>query len=220
MRRHSPVLAALAALLLSSQASPAQDPDATDRKVRAVLERMSGRWRDMNVPEQDGRILYDIVLKHRYSNALEIGTSTGHSALWIGWALSKTGGRLITLEIDAERHREAVALFAEAGLSRFVDARLGDAHELVVTLPGPFDFVFIDADKDWYTNYAKALLPKLSPGACMTAHNVREPGYLGWGGRGGTGAYYAFMKGLPDFETRIHPDSVGGVAVSCKASKP
>jgi len=188
--------------------------------VKAVLERKSGRWRDMNVPEQDGRILYDIVLRHGCKSALEIGTSTGHSALWIGWALSKTGGRLITLEIDAERHREAVALFAEAGLSRFVDARLGDAHELVVTLPGPFDFVFIDADKDWYTNYAKALLPKLSPSACLTAHNVHEPRSGGWGSRGGTGAYYTFMKGQPGFETWIHPDSVGGVAVSCRVPRP
>ena len=220
MRQRGPVLLALASALLCPQPTHARDSDSIDGKVKAVLERKSGRWRDMNVPEQDGRILYDVVLKHGCKSALEIGTSTGHSALWIGWALSKTGGRLITLEIDAERHREAVALFAEAGLSRFVDARLGDAHELVVTLPGPFDFVFIDADKDWYTNYAKALLPKLSPGACLTAHNVHEPRSGGWGSRGGTGAYYTFMKGQPGFETWIHPDSVGGVAVSCRVPRP
>jgi len=216
MRPGGTMLVACAAALLASQPLRSQDPAATDRQVEAVLERMRGRWRDMNVPEQDGRILHEIILKNGYTRALEIGTSTGHSGLWIAWALSRTGGRLTTLEIDADRHREAVALFREAGLSRFVDARLGDAHELVETLLGPFDFVFIDADKGWYTNYAKALLPKLTASACITAHNVREPGSGGWGSRGGTGAYYAFMKGLPEFETRIHPDSVGGVSVSCK----
>ena len=76
--------------------------------------------------------------------------------------------------------------------------------------------MFIDADKDWYTSYARALLPKLAAGACLTAHNVREPRSGGWGSRGGTGAYYAFMKTLPDFDTHIDPDSVGGVSVSYK----
>ena len=47
-------------------------------------------------------------------------------------------------------------------IDRFIDARLADAHELVPKLEGPFDFVFIDADKEWYTNYVKAVIPKLS----------------------------------------------------------
>jgi predicted O-methyltransferase YrrM len=220
MRPHWPIVATVAAAFVSPAPAGAEGADAVDRKVKAVLERMDGRWRDMNVPEQDGRILYDIVLVHGFKNALEIGTSTGHSALWIGWALSKTGGKLTTIEIDNERHAEAEAIFAEAGLSRVIDARLADAHELVVTLPGPFDFVFIDADKDWYTNYAKALLPKLAPGACLTAHNVHAPGSGGWGSRGGTGAYYTFMKSQRGFETSIHPDSVAGVAVSCRSPRP
>jgi len=116
---------------------------------------------------------------------VEIGTSTGHSSIWIAWALSKTGGKLITIEIDERRYREALANFKEAGLSEYIDARLADAHQLVKELPGPFDFVFIDADKDWYTNYAKALIPKLEPGGCLTAHNVRGPASRG-GCRSGT----------------------------------
>jgi caffeoyl-CoA O-methyltransferase len=193
----------------------ARDSAAIDAKVRAVLERMAGRWRDMNVPEADGRILHDIILEKGYTRALEIGTSTGRSTLWIAWALSNTGGKVITIEIDEARHREAVALIAEAGLSDFVDARLGDAHDLVNELAGPFDFVFIDADKEWYSNYAKALVPKLAAGGCITAHNVRGPG-SGRRSLGGTEEYFKLMKGLAEFDTSIHPKSVSGVCVSYK----
>ena len=108
--------------------------------------------------------LYDLIVKHNYQKAVEIGTSTGHSAIWIAWALSKTGGKLITIEIDKGRHREALANFKKAGLSDYIDARLADAHQLVEELKGPFDFVFSDADKDWYKNYFVALAPKLEIG--------------------------------------------------------
>ena len=91
------------------------------------------------------------MLKHRYTRALEIGTSTGHSGIWIAWALARTGGRLVTIEVDPGRHATALRNFEEAGVLRYVDARLADAHELVKTLAGPFDFVFSDADKDWST---------------------------------------------------------------------
>ena len=121
-----------------------------DKRVHAFLERHRGTWQDLNVPEVDGRVLHNLILKHKFTRALEIGTSTGHSAVWIAWALAKTGGRLITVEIDRQRHQTALANFREAGLESYIDARLGDAHEIVPVLSGPFDFVFSDADKDWY----------------------------------------------------------------------
>ena len=186
-----------------------------DQKVKKFLQKMRNQWHNWNVPEADGKILYEIIIKNKYKEAVEIGTSTGHSGIWIAWALSKTGGKLITIEIDEGRHRQALSNFKEAGLSEYIDARLADAHQLVKELPGPFDFVFIDADKDWYTNYAKALIPKLEPGGCLTAHNVWEPTSRG-GYRTGTEEYYQYMKSLPEFETTIHPKSQAGVAVSYK----
>ena len=124
--------------------------EALDKKVKVFLEHRKGTWRDLSIPYSDGEILYYLVLKNRYKNALEIGTSTGLSAIWIAWALSKTGGKLITIEIDERRYKRALANFKEAGLSDYIDARLADAHDLVEELKGPFDFVFSDADKDWY----------------------------------------------------------------------
>jgi len=190
-----------------------------DERVRSFLEKMEYRWQDMNVPASDGAFLYDIVLKNNYKNALEIGTSTGRSGIYIAWALSKTGGKLTTIEIDRERHEQALENFREAGLSGYIDARLGDAHKLVHELVGPFDFVFIDADKHWYRNYAEALIPKLVPGGCIAAHNVYER-RGGWGGYGGTGDFYEYMKSHPQFETQILAESRGGISVSYKKESP
>ncbi|MDP2915869.1 MAG: class I SAM-dependent methyltransferase [Candidatus Aminicenantes bacterium] len=195
---------ALLSFVLPFFVMAAQSDTSLDVKVKAFLEKMRYRWGDMNVPESDGQLLYDLVLKNKYTKALEIGTSTGHSGIWIAWALSKTGGKLITVEIDEGRHRQALRNFKEAGLSGYVDARLDDAHRLVPELKGPFDFVFSDADKEWYTNYAKVVIPKLEPGGCLAAHNIS--GGRGGFGRGyddGPGGYYEYMKGLPDFETSM-----------------
>jgi predicted O-methyltransferase YrrM len=179
-----------------------------DLKVRAFLESRRGTWRDLNVPWQDGELLHDLVVKHRFKRALEIGTSTGHSAIWIAWGLSKTGGKLVTLEIDPARHAEALKNFEAAGVAAFVDARLGDAHELVRQLPGPFDFVFSDADKDWYTQYFKDVDPKLQPGGCFTAHNVTR--------RSGPAAeFLAYVKSLSNYATTVEGSSEG-VSISCK----
>lgn len=211
------LLAILFTLTLPSYSQVLEADRALDEKVKAFLGKMSNRWHDWNVPEADGKILYDIIVQNQYKRALEVGTSTGHSALWMAWALSKTGGKLMTIEIDEDRYRQALANFKDAGLSDYIEAQNADAHQLVKDLPGPFDFVFIDADKDWYLNYAKALIPKIEPGGCITAHNVEErvPALRG-GYISDTDRYYQYMKDLPEFETRVHPISQAGIAVSYK----
>lgn len=183
-----------------------------DKQVRAFLDDRSRRWRDMNVPASDGKVLYDIIVKNGYTKALEIGTSTGHSSIWIAWALSKTGGKLTTIEIDEGRHNQALENFREAGVDKYIDARLADAHELVPKLEGPYDFVFMDADKEWYTNYLKAILPKLEEGGCFTAHNVLNR-------YGGIPAFMDYLKSLPDLETEVVRSSSSGVSVSYKKKK-
>ena len=183
---------------------------ALDKQVKEFLQSRKGQWRDLNIPASDGQLLYDIILKKGYTKGLEIGTSTGHSAIWIAWAFSKTGGKLITIEIDEQRYKEALANFEAAGLSEYIDARLADAHELTKELPGPFDFVFSDADKDWYTNYFKAIAPKLEKGGCFTAHNVRPSG-----GMRGTRAYLEYVRSLRNYSTSVD-SSGGGMAISYK----
>jgi predicted O-methyltransferase YrrM len=144
---------------------------------------------------------------------MDIGTSTGLSAIWMAWALSKTGGKLITIEIDEGRHKKALANFKEAGLSEYIDARLADAHELVEKLKGPFDFVFSDADKDWYKNYFIALAPKLEVGGCFTAHNVRNTGMAG------VREYMDYVTKLPNFKTTFDKTSSAGISISYKIAE-
>jgi len=210
-------VAGLLLLLVGSHCAAQGDAD-LDSRVQEFLDAAAGQWRDLNVPSADGRILHDLVVDNNFTRALEIGTSTGHSTIWIAWALSKTGGRLTTVEIDRRRYEEATRNVAAAGLTDYVEFVLGDAHEVVATLDGPFDFVFSDADKDWYINYFDALYPKLTDDACFAAHNITERGINGsaTGRRGFERAYYDHVSQIADMETHIHPRSQAGVAVSCK----
>jgi predicted O-methyltransferase YrrM len=206
----SMVVVAAALSILGPAAVRGQSKEAQlDARVRAFLERTRGEWRDLNVPYEDGKVLHDLIVRKGFQRGLEIGTSTGHSAIWMAWAMSKTGGKLVTIEIDERRHRQALQNFEAAGVAPLVDARLADAHQLVKDLAGPFDFVFSDADKDWYTQYFKDLDGKLSVGGCFTAHNVLN-------GFGGITAFLEHVRSRPNYETTIDRSSRSGISVSCK----
>jgi predicted O-methyltransferase YrrM len=183
-----------------------------DLIVEKFLEENKGQWYDMNVPESDAKLLYDLIIKGNYKSALEIGTSTGYSGIYIAWALSKTGGKLITIDIDEGRHKTALENFRKAGLSGYIDARLADAHILVKELKGPFDFVFSDADKGWLKNYFIDIDPKLIVGGCYTTHNVSRRGYSGQQG------YLNFVESLKNYETKLNTEG-GGMLISYKRSE-
>lgn len=205
-----------AALLFQTQiiAQSLKENPALDQKVRKFLSGHSGQWHDLNVPESDGKLLYDLIIKNNYKSALEIGTSTGHSGIWIAWALSKTGGKLITIDIDETRHKTALENFRQAGLSEYIDARLADAHVLVKELKGPFDFVFSDADKDWYKNYFIDTDPKLKVGGCFTAHNISES----YGRSSGQAVFLQYIKSLRNYETTVNSEGAG-VSISYKRAE-
>lgn len=206
---------AIVVLLFGAFSVSAQLPEVEnklDRKVKAFLEENVNSWRDMNVPLSDGRILYDIIVENNYTKAVEIGTSTGHSAIWIAWALSKTGGKLITIEIDKDRWLQAKANFKKAGVDEYIDARLADAHELVPNLPGKYDFVFSDADKYWYKNYFTDMDPKLEEGGCFTAHNTAMR-------VSGIREFLEHVESLDHYETTFAPNSRSGISISYKSDK-
>jgi predicted O-methyltransferase YrrM len=214
MNRAACFLILLAGPLLSVVASgqnAAPSSQSLDERVREFLASQKGQWRQENVTETDGRLLHDLILKRGYARALEIGTSTGHSGIWQAWALSKTGGSLVTVEIEEFRHLAAVRNFKSSGLDAYIDARLGDAHTFVGTLSGPFDFIFIDADQNWTLNYFQALLPKLAPGGCFAVHNVVSLGYMK-----GVRDFLDHVRSLAFMETTVEPSSGGGISLSFK----
>lgn len=176
-----------------------------DKKVQSFLDLKNGTWTGGSISESDGKLLFDIIKKNKFTHAVEIGTSTGYSAIWIAWALSKTGGKLITIEIDEERFKTAVENFKDAGLSDYIDARLADAHALVYQLDGPFDFVFMDADIS--KDYVEATAAKIVTGGVFITHGVRN----------GYGDYANYLKGLKDFETNFNTG--GGFCISIKKSE-
>ena len=182
-----------------------------DVQVSRFLKENRNTWTGWNVPYEDGKILHDLVVHGNFKNILEIGTSTGHSTIWLAWAAAKTGGKVITIEIDQDRHRIALENFKKAGVASYVDARLGDAHDLVRVLKGPFDFVFCDADKDWYVQYFLDLEPKISVNGCYTAHNTL---------RGGPDVrkFLEYVNDNPRFRTRIERGSGEGISISCKVT--
>ena len=203
-------IAILSLLLTGGYTQESEKEPTLDNKVKHFLESHKQQWRDMNIPESDGHELYNLIIENNYQRALEIGTSTGHSAIWIAWALSKTDGKLVTIEINERRYKQALENFNEAGLSEYIDARLADAHELVPKLEGPFDFIFVDADKDWYKKYLELLLPKLESNGCFTAHNVLNT-YMN-----GIPKFMEYVDNHPDLETSIIRSSSSGISVSYK----
>lgn len=165
---------------LASAQSPAKPPLAKDdfeQRVLAVLKDLDQNQRrgNMNVPENDGRLLRLLAESINAQHIVEIGTSNGYSGIWMALALKRTGGKLTTFEIDAQRAALARENFARAGVEDLITLIEGNAHEKVLELEGPIDMVFIDADKPGYPDYLEKLLPLVRPGGLITAHNVSRP---------------------------------------------
>ncbi len=102
---------------------------------------------------------------------LEIGTYTGYSAIYLAQGLAE-GGRLITIDINEELEQMAKRYWAEAGVSEKIDYRIGNGLDLIPDIDGPFDLVFIDADKKNYSNYYDLIIDKMAPGGIILADNV------------------------------------------------
>jgi caffeoyl-CoA O-methyltransferase len=128
-----------------------------------------------------GRLLDVLVWASAATQVLEIGTYTGFSALMMAGALGE-GGRVTTLELDPERAAFAREHIDASPHGDRVDVRVGPALETIATLEGPFDLVFIDADKTGYPDYFEAVLPLLAPRGLVVLDNmlrggaVMEPG--------------------------------------------
>ena len=108
---------------------------------------------------------------------LEIGTYTGYSGICMARGL-RTGGKLITIDINDELETMVRGFFEESGLTSQIDYRLGNALEIIPTLPGPFDMVFIDADKINYGKYYDLIIDKMNPGGIILADNVLWSGKI------------------------------------------
>jgi len=149
-----------------------------EKKILSVLEELDqGQSRGMmNVPQEDGRILRLLTEAVGAKHVVEIGTSNGYSGIWFCLALRTTGGKLTTHDIDEGRASLARENFKRAGVDNMVTLVMGDAHETVTKIKEPIDVLFIDADKEGYTDYLTKLLPLVRPGGLIFAHNIGSTG--------------------------------------------
>lgn len=118
-----------------------------------------------------GRVLSMISHMMKPQRILEIGTYTGYSAICLAEGLAENG-LLITLDKNEEVEEMVRGYFEKAGLSDRVDYRIGDAMRLIPDIEGPFDLVFIDADKKNYLNYFNLVIEKVRIGGFIIADNV------------------------------------------------
>jgi len=133
----------------------------------------------INVSPTQGKLLHVLARAQGARRILEIGTLGGYSTIWLARALP-ADGRLISLEVDPKHAEVARANLAHAGLSSIVEIRLGSAHDTLPKLVsegrGPFDLIFIDADKPGYADYLKWSLKLARMGTLIIADNVVRKG--------------------------------------------
>jgi predicted O-methyltransferase YrrM len=124
-----------------------------------------------------GKMLELFVKMKNPGTILEIGTYTGYSGICMARGLGKDG-KLITLDINDELEAMVRGFFEESGLADQIDYRLGNALDIIPTLSGPFDMVFIDADKSNYARYYDLVIDKMNPGGIILADNVLWSGKI------------------------------------------
>jgi caffeoyl-CoA O-methyltransferase len=168
------------------------------RELREETQRVSTEAR-MLVGRLEGAFLKMLVHLTNAQRVLEIGTFTGYSALWMAEALPPDG-TLVTCDIDEKTTAVAHRYFGRSPYGRKIEVRLGRALETLSVLPGPFDLVFIDADKENYTAYYEAVLPKLRTGGLIVADNTL------WSGRVLT-PQSASDHGLVTFNAHVAKDA-------------
>jgi predicted O-methyltransferase YrrM len=202
------LLFVLVVLLLSVVPAAAQGtvPASIDAILKQIRKADTGH---LAVSEADGQFLRMLAVAKGSKNALEIGSASGYSAIWLGLAMRDTGGRLVTVEYDATRAREAAENVKRAGLSDVVQVISGDAFAEIPKQPGTFDLVFLDAWKKDYQRFFSLVFPRMTRGGVLLAHNVINK-------RDEMPDFLQTIRSHPDVLTSIVTAGFEGISVTVK----
>jgi caffeoyl-CoA O-methyltransferase len=146
-----------------------------------------------------GRLLAMITRIVNPRLVLEIGTYTGYSAICMAEGL-RAGGKVITIDKNEEIESRIRSNFASAGVAELIDLRIGKAQDIIPTLEGPFDLVFIDADKERYCLYYDLVIDKINSGGIILADNVL------WSGKVLDEIPDKDTKAILDFNRKVNSD--------------
>lgn len=159
---------------------------AMDQLLRELLKEIAERGREndaraterarmmLNLEPASAQLLSILVRASGVTRALEIGTSNAYSTIWLAWSLAPAGGRIVSIDRNPDKHALASENLRRANLLDRVELRTGDATEIVRLLTGPFDLVFLDADRRSFPEQIQILLPKLADKVLVIADNVHS----------------------------------------------
>jgi caffeoyl-CoA O-methyltransferase len=174
----------LMALKLSDEAAgPLSESEILGEKAHDVLEKLREENRKpgthlMAIPPMTGRFLWILARALGAKNVLEIGASAGYSGTWIAKGLEESDGKLTTVDIDPKKVRRAAETYEAAGVSDRVKVMEGDARDIVPTIEGTYDMVFLDCDKEYYQDLLEPILYRLRRGGLLVADNVISHGEM------------------------------------------
>ncbi len=144
-----------------------------DMQNQAYITQDLGHWeRARSLNPDSAQLLHVVARAMGAQRILEIGTSVGYSTVFLALAAQATGGHVTTLELMPAKFAMAQANLAQGELSPFVTQRLGDALELLPGLPGPWDLVFMDAEKDLYLSLWPLIKDSVRPGGLVVSDNI------------------------------------------------
>jgi predicted O-methyltransferase YrrM len=185
-----------------------------DHHLRELLQEIEthGRENDARTPERarmmlnlepaSAQLISILVRASGVTRAVEIGTSNAYSTIWLAWSLAPAGGRIVSIDRNPDKHALARENLRRADLLDRVELRTGDATEIVRQLTGPFDLVFLDADRRKFPEHMQALLPKLAAKVLLIADNVHShPEEIA--------DYLKLVSSLPDFQHTTVPVGKG-----------
>ncbi len=192
----------------------AMGADMDARKTQAFRDQFIRDFRrtGLNTTPGDAMMLRILVEARGAKRGVEVGSATGYGAINMGIAFERTGGHLYTLDIDPRMVRATRENLEKVGLEDVVTVIEGDALQMLPTIEGPVDFVFLDALKRDYFKYFKLLEPKLKPGAVIVADNVIQS-------EREMKDFLDFIQNSPDYDTviiRASMEKGDGMSISYK----
>jgi predicted O-methyltransferase YrrM len=167
------VCLAIAAVLAADTAAQQRPSGTLTPQIESLLRGIKAVDKgQLAVSEEDGRFLRVLVAARGAKSILEIGAASGYSGIWLGLGARESGGRVVAIEYDPQRAKEATENVRRAGLTDVVRVVHGDAFKEIPKVPGTFDLVFLDAWKPDYKKFFDLVYPRLAPGGVFVAHNV------------------------------------------------
>ncbi len=182
------------------------DMEANDARARQEVD---DKWlRPRSLHKDSARLLHLLAKAAGARRILEIGTSVGYSTVHLALAARETGGHVTTVELLPAKYEAAAANLARGGLTDVVTQHLGDALELLPTLPGPWDLVFLDPEKEIYLAAWERFKDNVRPGGLVVADNVVSHA-------GDLGTYIETVRADGRYDSVTVPTGLG-LEISCR----